>query len=641
MNRRHFVFVLLILLLALAVRAAGLVTQSLWYDEGYTVMFSQRAVGDIITGAAQRELNTPLHYVTLKAWMALAGQSEFSIRLLSVFAGVTTVALAYRLSKLALSQSSLIPALLVALSPVGVIVSQEVRMYALAACLCVASTVSFIRVMRSNQRRQWFVWMIVSIAAFGTHVLAAFVIATQILLLLFAWRSRRIFATRDRAGPVAVAIISFALVTWTGFILLNSSTYGTTYGGRLEFAGTLAQSMAAQFLPRLQPSSLIAPMAFLAVLITALVVIRLFARPDRFLAYIWLIGLFSITAIASFSAITGKFSSRYPALIAPLFTAALGITLADLANLADFAGAAGARARSGSNASRSAVIAATNVLLAGFVFGLVQLRINPIYANEDFRGAAAYIRAHMQPDETALLVSGHFAPVFEYYFGSTGWTALPNDPVLNVNNTLDYESAVPPSNTALQGKGGAWLLLWQDDVIDPTGLAPALLRRQSENLAPTLDTRDFNGLRLQRYRFFQPYQALPERLPPTQSRIEVNRVQRGLSSLGCYQPQWPRAGDGWIEAQCFWQVKPFVPLSVYTQVSLRLFDRAGKQVVQSDQPIAPNGMPFVPFEKPILGAYFIELPRALAAGEYMLRVIPYTETEEIAPQVVTPIRILP
>jgi hypothetical protein len=432
-------------------------------------------------------------------------------------------------------------------------------------------------------------------------------------------------------------LIAAIMTVAAALILLNGASYGTTYRDRLDFGTTLVQSFAAQVLPRLQPDSLVIPAAALALIGLLLVFVRAFEpRRNVYMLMLWGICLFSLIAIAAFCAITGKFSSRYPAIVAPLALTSIGAALSF--------------SRDTSPAMKAALGAIAGLATTIFAFGLVQAHTNPIYVNEDFRGAAAFIRANKQHDEGVVLVSGHFAPVFEYYWakddgrwtiGDQDWLALPDDPVLNVNNTLTFTSTAPAMNAALAGRGGAWLLLWQDEVIDPTGLAPALLRRQSQNLGPQLDTTEFTGLRVQHYRFFQPYESLPEFLPQMQSQFEANSAQRGLGGLGCYQPHMPRAGDGWMEVQCFWQVKPFVPLSVYTKVSLRLFDKNGMQVLQSDQPIAPNGMPYVPFEKPILGLYFIELPKDLPADDYTLRVIPYTETEEIAPQVVTPVRILP
>jgi hypothetical protein len=614
---------LAILLIAFAVRALDLSGQSLWYDEGFTVMVAlKNGPFDIIARSTQLELNTPLHYLLLKAWMAGAGVGEFSARLLSVFAGAVTVALTLPLARLAIGRASVLPGLLVALSPVCAMSAREVRMYALASSLCVASTVLLLACLQRGSRGQWLAWAAISLAAFATHVLSAFVIGAQALVwLIDAVRERR---TRPVVASTAVAAVCGVVVISAALFVLGGANYGTVYGGRLEPLGTMALSLSAQALPRTLPVEWIGTVALIAGSAFALAGAGL--RRAALGLRLWCITAAALLGIALFGIATGKYTSRYPALLAPLVVSCIGMALAQWRVTSPRAGWLGAAVAVG--------------LVVASTYGLHQLRSNAMYANEDFRAAAAHIRANAQADEAVVLVSGHFAPVFEYYYGQDGWVALPDDPVLDVNNTLDYASTVPASNVALAGKGGAWLLLWQDDVIDPTGIVPALLKRQSQNLAPQLDSTDFPGLRLQHYRFFHPYRSLPEMIESASS-VEPVGASRGLSSLGCAQPHTARIGDGWIEVHCLWQVAPSESLSVYTKVSLRLFDRLGNLVLQSDQPISPKGMPFVPFEKPILGVYFIELPADLLAGEYVLRAIPYTEVEQIAPQVVTPITVVP
>ncbi len=621
---------MLILLVALAIRTFDLAAQSLWYDEGFSVRFAQgNAVPMLFVRAAQLDLNTPLHYVLLKGWMVGLGDSEFAVRLLSVFASVVSVALVYRLSAIVLRRPSLVAAALIALSPVSILAAQEARMYALAGCLCLAATVALLMALRDDRPGLWLAWSVLGFLAFATHVLCALVVGVHVLaiMVLRLAEGRKI----GRAQRLAVVGVGLLILAWTALILPNRAGYGVSYAASASWASLTIQTAAGQVLPRLLPDEWIAPVG-LAVLgalaLSGVMLVGMREQPRLPLA-LAVIAIAAPATIAAFCAVSGKFSPRYPTIAMPIVLAACGITLAGL------------QRRGGM--PRLLARASCVVLIVGFAVAAVGLRASPLYANEDFRGAVAHIRAHRQPDERVVLVSGHFAPVFEYYW--TGrpedWVALPPDPVLNVNNMLTYTDTVPATNVALAGAGGAWLLLWQDDVIDPTGLVPALLRRQAQAFAPQSDVPQFTGLRLLHYRFFQPYRPLPEEIPLGEARIEHNRPEVGLRSLGCVQPHPVHPGDGFMEVQCFWQTNPFVPLSVYTKVSLRLADARGEQVLQSDQPIAMNGFPYVPFEKPIWGSYLLPLPADLQVGEYALRVIPYTETGEIAPQVSLPIHVSP
>ena len=130
---------LLVILIAFTVRFHHLGTQSLWNDEGNSLRLAQRSVGDLID-AAGRDIHPPGYYLALKGWIALAGQSEFSLRALSALAGVLTAAVTVALGRALFSRAAGIMAgLLVALSPFAVYYSQETRMYAQLALLSVLS----------------------------------------------------------------------------------------------------------------------------------------------------------------------------------------------------------------------------------------------------------------------------------------------------------------------------------------------------------------------------------------------------------------------------------------------------------------------------------------------------------------------
>jgi hypothetical protein len=621
---------LILILIGFALRAWELGAQSLWYDEAFSVLFAQQHHAlDLFIREAQWNLNTPLYYIALKLWMAGAGESEFSVRFVSALAGTVSVALAHRLASMLTPQPGLIAQLLVAISPVGIFVSQEARMYALAGMLCLVSTLMLLTAMRSQKASHWLAWWGTAMLAFLGHVLCAILGVAQLVvgIAASAWRSRSQGAVIPRAQIAAAFALGAALLTYVGIVIWPyRAVYGVSYSAPADLAALTVHTLASQFLPRLLPADWIAPAALsmlLAIALTAAVSLWMKPRCSFLLLTASVVSL-ALVGLVIFCAVIGKFASRYPTLLAPTAMAVIG---AAIANIRPF------------RRIRPSV-----VVIVGVGLGLAaRLWLGqPIYANEDFRGAIAHIRARLAPDERVILVSGHFAPAFEYYWRGAreAWIALPPDPVLNVNHTLTYTDTVPTLNEKLAGKGGAWLLAWQDDVIDPTGIVPALLRRQAQAFGPLPDTPTFAGLGLLHYRFFQPYRPLPESLPTGGFSVENNRPDAGLRSLGCRQPVSVYAGDPFLEIHCFWQTKPYVPLSPLTKVSLRLFSSSGELIVQSDQPITYKGFPYTPYEKPLFGSHILLLPADVRAGEYMLRVIPYNEESgEIAPQVSLPVRL--
>src|SRR5690606_28586751 len=91
MSRRLLPVVAIVLLIATGARLYRIDAQSLWNDEGNSLRLAERTASDLID-AAGRDIHPLGYYLTLKAWITLAGTSELSLRLPSAFAGVLTVA---------------------------------------------------------------------------------------------------------------------------------------------------------------------------------------------------------------------------------------------------------------------------------------------------------------------------------------------------------------------------------------------------------------------------------------------------------------------------------------------------------------------------------------------------------------------
>ena len=138
---------LAILLLASLLRFYRLDAQSFWNDEGNSARIAERTVSLILEGAAA-DIHPPGYYLLLHAWRALAGQSEFALRSLSVAAGLVLVVFTYLLGRRLFGKTTgLLAAFLAALSPFAIYYSQEARMYALMAVLSVASTYLLVRLL--------------------------------------------------------------------------------------------------------------------------------------------------------------------------------------------------------------------------------------------------------------------------------------------------------------------------------------------------------------------------------------------------------------------------------------------------------------------------------------------------------------
>ncbi|HEX9076895.1 MAG TPA: glycosyltransferase family 39 protein [Anaerolineae bacterium] len=185
-----WILLTLITLTGLALRVFRLDFQPLWGDEGYSLFFATRDFATMLERTAV-DIHPPLYYALLQAWMVLFGKSDVAVRLLSAVIGVAAIPMVYVLAR-TLSRrkgAALAAAVLLALSPLHIYYSQEVRMYGLVTLLCLTSMYLFVRLLSmplGTFRTAIFAlaYIVVSAAALYTHYYAAFILSAQVLLIL-------------------------------------------------------------------------------------------------------------------------------------------------------------------------------------------------------------------------------------------------------------------------------------------------------------------------------------------------------------------------------------------------------------------------------------------------------------------------
>ena len=172
-----------ILVLATILRLWNLGAESAWIDEAYSIELAKHSFGQIIQGTAADQ-HPPLYYLLLNLWLRI-GASIAHARLLSVLLGVISVGqilhFGYKTGGVFIG---LIAGLLVALSPVHVWYSQEIRMYMLLLVLTTASTAVFWWALKSKRNFYWILYCLFSTLAIYTHYFALFIILAQAIWLV-------------------------------------------------------------------------------------------------------------------------------------------------------------------------------------------------------------------------------------------------------------------------------------------------------------------------------------------------------------------------------------------------------------------------------------------------------------------------
>jgi mannosyltransferase len=163
---------ILILILAVALRLWGLGSESLWLDEALTWQKLSFSPLDFVTHFAH-ETQTILYYGIEKVWSRVVGTSEWALRFPSVIYGLAAVLGTFLLTRALFSAiTGLYAALLMAVNPFAIFYSQETRPYELFLAAAVFSCYYVLRVLRDGTRRSHFGYVVSTTIALYSHPLA-------------------------------------------------------------------------------------------------------------------------------------------------------------------------------------------------------------------------------------------------------------------------------------------------------------------------------------------------------------------------------------------------------------------------------------------------------------------------------------
>jgi uncharacterized membrane protein len=352
-----------IVILALIVRFHGISVPVIWYDEAYSLLLSEKSPR-LIWFTTTRDVHPPLYYLLLHYWMTLSGNSVLAVRGLSALVDVGTVLLGMKLMSLVASRrATWIAALLLALLPISVRYSQEVRMYTMVAFWLMGATVAFVCWVKAPQHLRYpVVYVLLMSAAFYTNYFAAL---CALVHWLYWWGLR--IAGRGTALPVRPWLLA------NGAIVLLYLPWLPHFMDQLLHIGglgwippvtwqTLLGAVAQFTVMKDANSSVLWAIVLSALVVLAAAMLVLKDRSDRRFSLL-LVGYFFVPVLTVFlvSWVVPVFVARY------LVFAALGLPLIAAVALDALA-------------ERRAIIAfmATVVLVMGEIQGLLI-----VYAQQD------------------------------------------------------------------------------------------------------------------------------------------------------------------------------------------------------------------------------------------------------------------
>ena len=531
-----------VVLVGLGLRLVLLDGQSLWYDEGVSAYMTPRTFAEIATATAV-DIHPPLYYWLLSVWAVPFGQGEIALRSYSVLLGTAMVWCTWRLGRaLAGEAVGLAAAALMAVSPLAVQYSQEVRMYAQAGLLAAASSWAGLALMASSldeaasSRRR-----LVLAVAYGllaamllyTHYYGALVVAAQQL-----WAGLLVLLTRRwRIVPfwaLGTALAGLLFLPWLPVALRQTGYYpglGTpqpAWALVLDMVNVLSIGLATT---RFGFRAGLAPFVGLAAL-GAWGLTKGKPHPPAPSPLRWRGGVLSpplhrngeeaggwgllllwlvvpIAGIVILSRSRPLYEPRFLMLVLPAWTILVG---AGLVALGRAAGWLLGRGPGLPPLARQLVVIASSVVMAGLLLiptarSLASYYVDPVYARDDYRGLAQTVALREEPGDAVVLTAPGQVEIFSYYFrGHADVFPLPLQRPLDPADTRGRLEALGATHQRV------WLVLWAANEADPD----ELILRWLEGQGRRIGVQQFGRVELRLY----DLNATAMYLAPTEREVE-------------------------------------------------------------------------------------------------------------------------
>jgi mannosyltransferase len=596
-----------VLLVAAGLRFHLLGEQSLWHDEGNSYAQSLRTIGEIAEHAA-RDIHPPGYYWLLAGWRSLAGESEFALRTLSVFASLLSVAFTYALgTRLSGRMTGLAAAVLVALNTFSIFYAQEARMYALLAMWGAASMWAFVGLVRAVFRghtestRRWVLALaLLNAGGLYTQYAFPFVLLAQVALVLL-WLAADLL--ERRGGTAALRLPGYYAGAGLLTLLLYAPWLPTAWGQITTWPATGAPIPFSEAI-----STLLAYFAFgitvgggtttaaAFFLLFGLLVLPGAGRPRAWwytlVPVAWvLVTVAAFLGLELFREANLKFT--LPAQVAVALWIGRGVRVLW-----------GLQPRRGNERLRMiprlAALVGSLALLATLWGGLEALYHDPAYRRADYRALAAAIRADARPGDAVILNAPGQREVFSYYDHGPA-PVYPLPPGLGG----DDEQTRGETRAIIAEHDRIFLVLWGTGERDPNRVVEATLATEGF----PIDSDWYGDVRLARYAGpveLEPSQASGARFGQT---ITLERYALSADEI---------APGGTLRLALEWQTA--VPVDRRYVVFAQLLDEDGRLVAQRD---AEPGAGTAPTTSWLPGATVIDrhglfVPNDLPPANYSL-----------------------
>lgn len=405
-----------VILLGAWLRLPTLDRQGIWFDEAVTIAFSSTGWANLMWALLVDGVHPPLYYMLTKLLLPLTGTAEFAVRFLSTAPALLTLPVIYRLGQALFDRRvALLAALLLAMNPLHIWLSQEARMYGLFLLLVTASMLFFWRALQTNRTPYWVGLGLINALLFNVHYFSLLLPAVQLAVILtrlkeYVPQFRRWAATQFLAG--------LAFLPW--LIAMASREYQSFGIGSLQAPSLLDLPLTLWNFAGGYSLYWLAPLGVLAAALFALALLNGLRREQRTLSFaqimlIWWLFL-PVGVVWLVSQRRSFYADKYFSLVIPglLLLLAFGAV----------------------RIKRSAwrrLMAAGLILATGY--GVINTGYDPAFYRDNWRDLVAYVARQELPGDVILLYTPHINLPFDYYYRGDA----PRRPISQVLEYLPLE----------------------------------------------------------------------------------------------------------------------------------------------------------------------------------------------------------
>ena len=597
--------VLLLTLLAFALRLCRLDSQPLRGDESFGIQFAAHSWSWLLSNMVRLEPLPPLYYSLLHWWMQALGQSEFVTRFFSLVFGVSAVPLIYALGKsLGRPAVGALAAFLMAINPFQIWHAQDVRNYTAWAALSMAALVFLLRALQEERLRYWASYAGMALLSLYSQYYELFMLLFQNLfffILFFARRREGVSRSYGRRSLGTWVVIQLALALLYAPWLVRGSSIRLFYqatGESPPLWAVFARPVTVFTLGETVPAQLaLVALPFLLLLI--LFGLGRALKRDRYL------GLFLTLYIVVPSLCVFVLAQAQP-----LFRERYLIVLAPAYYLTYCHALLSARAEL---PRWKAVPLAVGVAFFSLsaAYSLYNYHWDPVFRKSpDWRALTDYLEAETGRDDAIIL--NYPDPTFSYYYdGRSASLILPQ---ASLTKETEAETAEALRLVAERYER-IWFYPLRDVRWDEEGFVETWLSRHGR----LLEERRISGFR---WLIYQPVLvSVDEAEQPLAFRLAEAVLLRGCDCDVAEHDESPTIlaqPGGTLHVSLYWEAVDRVETS-YT-VFVHLLD--GQDHIWAQQDSLPQGGDFPTDEwlagDVIVDRYSIALPSDAPAGDYQL-----------------------